>query len=48
MQQRVVFRAKGGKVVLRPLSQLDVPTLTRWTNDPKITQFVVSYLPRTE
>ncbi len=39
----------SGKMVnLRPFSKADIPTLTRWINDPGIRDFIAAYLPQTE
>lgn len=38
----------GKKVNLRPVHRSDVPTLTRWINDPEIRQFMVNDFPFTE
>lgn len=46
-QTPVVFR-KGPRVTLRPLTKGDVPTITRWINDPEVTQFLLAYLPSSE
>lgn len=43
-QNKVVF-LKGKKVILRPLSKADVPTLLRWINDPEVNQYLSAYLP---
>jgi len=44
---RVVF-LEGKKINLRPLSIEDVPTITRWINDPEIRDFVSKVFPKTE
>ncbi|OGM97803.1 MAG: hypothetical protein A2735_01440 [Candidatus Yanofskybacteria bacterium RIFCSPHIGHO2_01_FULL_41_21] len=44
---RVVFLS-GRIVNLRPFSRTDIPTLTRWINDPEVRQFIASVLPQTE
>ncbi len=46
-ENRVVF-LEGKKVNLRPLSKADIPTLTRWINDPEIRDFIANILPQTE
>ncbi|OGM96452.1 MAG: hypothetical protein A3B86_03260 [Candidatus Yanofskybacteria bacterium RIFCSPHIGHO2_02_FULL_38_22b] len=38
----------GHKVVLRPFSRADIPTLTCWINDPDVREFIGSVLPQTE
>lgn len=45
--QRLIFLA-GRRVVLRPFARADIPTLTRWINDPAIREFVLATLPQTE
>lgn len=45
--QKPIFLV-GRKVNLRPFSKDDIPTLTRWINDPEVRQFVTIVLPRTE
>lgn len=42
-----MFR-KGPRVTLRPLAKDDVPTITRWINDPEVTQFLLVHLPSSE
>jgi RimJ/RimL family protein N-acetyltransferase len=43
---RVVF-LQGKKTILRPLNkQTDLPSLTRWINDPEIRSFVLVYQPQ--
>lgn len=46
-KHKVVF-LEGKSVILRPLIKSDVPTLTRWINDPKVREFVTSIFPKTE
>lgn len=46
MSDDIIFR-KGPRVTLRPLSEADVPHVTKWINDPRVTQFVMAYLPTT-
>ncbi|RJQ13771.1 N-acetyltransferase [Candidatus Parcubacteria bacterium] len=43
-ENKVVF-LKGKKVILRPLSKADIPTLLRWINDPEVNQYVATYWP---
>lgn len=43
----IVF-LKGKKTVLRPFRESDIPLITKWMNDPEVTQFIRSYLPITE
>jgi len=38
----------GRKVNLRPFLKADIPTLTRWVNDPEVREFVSATLPQTE
>lgn len=38
----------GKKTNLRPFSRADIPTLTRWLNDPEVREFVSHDLPFTE
>lgn len=39
---------KSNRVVLRPLFESDVPLLTKWINDPEVTQYLSTYYPMTE
>lgn len=43
----VVF-LEGKTVNLRPLSKEDVPTITRWINNPRVRQFVATTFPQSE
>lgn len=45
--QRAIFLA-GKKINLRPFTKEDIPTLTRWINDPEVREFVSVALPQTE
>ena len=36
---------RGKKTVLRPLHESDVSLLTKWINDPEVTQFLVANMP---
>ncbi|HEY4474765.1 MAG TPA: GNAT family N-acetyltransferase, partial [Candidatus Paceibacterota bacterium] len=45
--QKPVFLI-GRRVNLRPFLRTDIPTLTRWINDPEVREFVASTLPQTE
>lgn len=47
MENEVIFR-RSNRVVLRPLQLSDAPHITRWINDPRVTQYVNAYLPTTE
>ncbi|MBP6974760.1 MAG: GNAT family N-acetyltransferase [Candidatus Pacebacteria bacterium] len=47
MSDEIIFR-RGPRVTLRPLHEDDAPILTKWINDPLITQFVQAYLPTME
>jgi RimJ/RimL family protein N-acetyltransferase len=47
MSDDTTFRG-GPRVTLRPLKEDDAPRLTKWINDPKVTQFVTAYLPTME
>ncbi len=38
----------GRMVNLRPFTESDIPTLTRWINDPEVREFVTAILPQTE
>lgn len=44
---KVVF-LEGKKVNLRPFSKEDIPTITRWINDPEVREFVTQIFPQTE
>ena len=44
---KVVF-LQGIKTVLRPLEKSDVPLITKWINDPEVSQYIAAYLPATE
>lgn len=44
---RVVF-ISGTKTNLRPFTKEDIPTVTRWINDPEVREFVSSVMPHTE
>jgi RimJ/RimL family protein N-acetyltransferase len=39
---------KGRMVNLRPFRRADIPTLTRWINNPEVRQFLLTMLPQTE
>jgi RimJ/RimL family protein N-acetyltransferase len=43
----VVF-LKGKKVILRPVSEKDIPLFLRWLNDPEVRQYIANILPVTE
>lgn len=45
--QKPIFLV-GKKVNLRPFAKADIPTLTRWINDPMVREFVLAVLPQTE
>jgi RimJ/RimL family protein N-acetyltransferase len=45
--KRIIF-LEGKKVNLRPFSKEDVPTITRWINDPEVREFVAATFPQTE
>ncbi len=47
VKQKVVF-LEGKRIILRPFAKVDVPTLTRWINDPKVREFITATLPKTE
>ncbi len=47
INQKPIFLV-GRRVNLRPFSRADIPTLTRWINDPEVRQFVLATLPFTE
>ncbi|OGZ42067.1 MAG: hypothetical protein A3C80_03650 [Candidatus Ryanbacteria bacterium RIFCSPHIGHO2_02_FULL_45_43] len=38
----------GKSINLRPFSRDDIPTLTRWINDPEVRVFLTATLPQTE
>lgn len=38
----------GRKTTLRPFSKEDLPTLTRWINDPEVRHFLANTMPQTE
>ena len=38
----------GRMVNLRPFTESDIPTLTRWINYPEVREFVTAILPQTE
>lgn len=38
----------GKNINLRPFSRDDIPTLTRWINDPEVRVFLTATLPQTE
>lgn len=46
-QGKIVFLS-GKLVNLRPFSKTEVPTLTRWMNDPEVRRFITMVLPQTE
>jgi len=46
-EKRVVFLT-GKTVNLRPLAKTDVPTITRWINDPEVRDFITVVFPQTE
>ncbi len=46
-KQKVVF-LEGKKVILRPFTKNDIPTLTRWINDPEVRQFLIATFPTSE
>ena len=43
----VVF-LRGKKVILRPISEKDIPNSLRWLNDPEVRQYIANILPVTE
>lgn len=45
--QKPIF-LEGRKVNLRPFTRTDIPTLTRWINDPAVRDFLTAILPQTE
>lgn len=46
-EKRVVFLS--GKIVnLRPAQKSDIPYFTRWINDPRVRQFLLTTMPLTE
>ncbi|MEA2112464.1 MAG: GNAT family protein [Patescibacteria group bacterium] len=42
--QPIVF-LKSNRVILRPVLKEDIPSLTKWVNDPEILPFLGRYLP---
>ena len=46
-KQPVVF-LEGKKINLRPFTKEDVPTITRWINDPEVREFISATFPQTE
>lgn len=47
IHQKPIFLV-GKRVVLRPFSKADIPTLTRWINDPEVREFLTATIPQTE
>lgn len=47
-EKRPTVFLSGKKVNLRPLSKEDVPTITRWVNDPEVRDFVSMAFPQNE
>lgn len=47
-QKHPVVFIEGKKVNLRPLPKEDVPTITRWINNPEVRGFVSAAFPQTE
>ena len=45
MEHTDVYFRKGGKVILRPLVEEDIPHFFKWMNDPEVTQYLRTYLP---
>ena len=45
--QKLIFLV-GKRVNLRPFLKADIPTLTRWINNPAVREFVLATLPQTE
>ena len=45
--KKPIFLA-GKKVNLRPFLRADVPTLTRWMNDPEVREYIRATFPQTE
>jgi RimJ/RimL family protein N-acetyltransferase len=46
LQAPTVFRM-GKRVYLRPIKKADLPLITRWINDPDVTQFLTVSYPTT-
>ena len=44
---KIIF-LEGKMVNLRPFAKEDVPTVTRWINDPEVREFVSTVFPQTE
>src|SRR3990167_11126377 len=45
--QKLIFLV-GNRVNLRPFLKADIPTLTRWINNPAVRGFLLATLPQTE
>ena len=45
--KRILFISRR-LVNLRPIAKSEVPTVTRWVNDPKVRHFIGKVLPQTE
>lgn len=45
--QKPVF-LKGKKVILRPFSKADIPTITKWINDSEVREWISATFPQTE
>ncbi len=43
----IVF-LRGKRVVLRPILREDISLILRWINDPEVTQYLKTYLPKME
>lgn len=48
MPEAPIVFLRGKKTILRPVAKADIPTITRWINDPVIRQFISSFLPQSE
>lgn len=48
MNDNTVVFLEGKRLILRPVSKLDIPHLTRWINDPKVRMYLAAYLPAME
>ncbi|OHA34246.1 MAG: hypothetical protein A2928_03200 [Candidatus Taylorbacteria bacterium RIFCSPLOWO2_01_FULL_45_15b] len=42
--RHIVFRC-GPRVYLRPMTKKDLPNITRWINDPEVTQYLLTVYP---
>jgi len=45
-KEKPVIFLQGEKVYLRPVEETDLPSCTRWINDPRVRQFLTTVSPR--